>query len=127
MAPWEDAWLNGKLMPPHGLPKLLLIEAQAIAEEWLIEENFRCMLEEWVSQERAEEVVSEILWSGRRLHGEFKKRVPPIPVLVRLMHSEPFPNNIVELEDRMIEYRKIAIREWIKQYQKYGDDVEGAP
>ena len=51
MLQWEDAWLNGKLMPPHGLPRILLIEAQAIAEEWLYEENFRCMLEEWVSRE----------------------------------------------------------------------------
>jgi hypothetical protein len=83
MALWEDAWLNGKLMPLHALPKLLLIEAQAIAEEWLFEETFRCMLEEWVSHDRAEAAVNEILWTGCRVRGEFKKRVAPIPVLIR--------------------------------------------
>jgi hypothetical protein len=42
VTPWEDAWCNGKAMPPHGLPKLLLIEAQAIAEEWLLALEIRC-------------------------------------------------------------------------------------
>ena len=127
MTSWEDAWLNGKLMPPYGLPRILLIEAQAIAEEWLREENFRCMLEEWVSRDRAEEAINEILWSGCRVGSDLKKRVPPVPVLVRLLHSEPFPTNIVELEDRMVEIRTIAIREWIKQYQKHGNDLNAAP
>ena len=127
MTPWEDAWFNGKSMPTHRLPNILLIEAQAIAEEWLFEENFRCMLEEWVSRDRAEAAVNEILWSGCRLGGELKNRVPPVPVLVRLMYTEPFPTNIVELEDRMTEYRELAIREWIKQYQKHGHDLRSAP
>lgn len=112
MTEWEDAWLNGKLMPPYALPRLLLIEAQAIAEEWLSEAAFRCMVEEWVPRDRAEDAVGEILWSGCRLRGQKSKRVPPIPILVKLMYMEPFPANIVELEDRMLEFRRIAINAW---------------
>jgi len=127
VTPWEDAWFNGKLMPRHELPKkLLLIEAEAIAEEWLLAPEIRCMLEEWVWRDRAEDAVVEILWSGCRVRGEPWKRVSPIPVLVRLPYSEPYPSNIVELEDQMREYRRIAVNEWIEQYQKYGDKLEAA-
>ena len=113
-------------MPPHGLPKLLLIEAQAIAEEWLLALEIRCMLEEWVGRDRAEEAVVEILWSGCRVRGEQWKRVPPVPILTRLAYSEPYAGNIVELEDQMREYRRIAANEWIEQYQKYGNKLEAA-
>ncbi len=123
MRPWEDAWFNGKAMPPHGLPKLLLIEAEAIAEEWLNDSGFRSILEEWVGRDRAEDAVVEILWSGCRLRGEQWKRVPPIPVLVRLTYSEPYPKNIVDLEDQMLEHRRIAGDDWIEQYKKHGDQL----
>jgi hypothetical protein len=126
VTPWENAWLNGKPMPPHGLPKLLLIEAQAIAEEWLLAPEIRSMVEEWAPRDRAEDAVVEVLWSGCRLHGEQTKRVPPVPVVVRLAYSEPFPGNIVELEDRMMELRRVAVNEWIEQFQKYGDKLEAA-
>jgi hypothetical protein len=127
MTPWEDAWFNGKLMPPHGLPKLMLIRAEAIAEEWLLEAAFRCMFEEWVSRERAADAVIEVLWTGCRVRSVLTKRVPPVPVIVRLMHAEPYPSNIVELEDRMLEVRAIAAREWIEAYRKHGDNLEAAP
>ncbi len=124
--PWEDAWFNGKLMPPHGLPKPLLIEAQAIAEEWLLAPEIRSMIEQWAPRDRSEDAVVEVLWSGCRLHGEQKKRAPPVPVLVRLTGSEPFPGNIVEREDRMMELRRVAVNEWIEPFQKYGEKLQAA-
>jgi hypothetical protein len=57
VTPWDDAWLNGKPMPPHALPKVLLIEAQAIAEEWLIALEIRSIIEEWAARDRAEDAV----------------------------------------------------------------------
>lgn len=127
MSKWEEAWLDGKPMPAHALSRLFLIRAQTIAEEWLIDAPIRCMLEEWVDRERAEEAVTEVLWSGCRIRGVLSKRVPPIPVLVRLMHTEPPPNNIVELEERMLEFRAVAIREWIQSYRMHGSNLEAAP
>ena len=93
----------------------------------MLDPGFRGILEEWVERDRAEDAVVEILWSGCRLRGEQQKRIPPIPVLVRLMHSYPYPSNIVELEERMLEYRRIARMEWIEQYQNYGDELEASP
>ena len=127
MAPWEDAWLNGKLMPPYELPNLLLIEAQAIAEECLFEADFRSILEEWVPRPKAEEAITEILWTGCRLHGQLKQRVAPIPVMVKLMYTDPYPENIVELEDRIRADIYRAIREWLRAYRKYGSKFGGAP
>jgi hypothetical protein len=126
MTPWEDAWLNGKLMPPHKLPNPMLIAAEAIAEEWLLDAGFRSILEEWVDRARAEDAIIEILWSGCRLRGEQTKRVAPLPVLVRILHSVPHPTTLGEHEDRMIEYRRFARKEWIAQYQKYGERLESA-
>ena len=48
MAAWNDAWFNGQPMPPHKFPQALLAVAQGIAEVWLYDARFRCMVEEWV-------------------------------------------------------------------------------
>jgi hypothetical protein len=127
MAEWDDAWLNGRSMPAHGFPPRLLSAAQAIAEEWLFDARFRCILEEWISRDEADEVMGNLLWSGFRLHGQPQKRVPPIPVLVKLLYSEPYPADSGELEDRMRELFTHAVRDWVAAFVKHGRDLEGAP
>ena len=127
MTPWEDAWFNGKLMPPHAYPQLLLIEAEAIAEELLFDGNFRSILEDWVPRERADRAMGEALWSGCRVHGQTNKRVPPIPVMARLMYTEPRAENIVDLEDQIRADLYRAIREWIASFRTYGSKLEEAP
>jgi hypothetical protein len=43
-----------------------------------------------------------------------------------LAYTEPYPTNIVELEDQMMEHRRIAVNEWIEQFKKYGASLIGA-
>src|SRR5436309_1481991 len=127
MTPWEDAWLNGKLMPPHEFPSHMLMQAEAIAEELLFDANFRSILEDWVPRKRADEAMGEVIWSGCRVRRQAKKRVPPVPVIVDLMYVEPYAANIVELEDRMRADLFRAIGEWLESYRKYGSKLEAAP
>ena len=68
-----------------------------------------------------------ILWSGCRLRGQQIKRVPPIPVVVRLMYSGPYPADAFEVEQRMMDLRRRAVREWIEGYRKHGVNLEGSP
>lgn len=124
MTAWEDAWLNGKAMPPHACPRHVVVQSEAIAEEWLSDSGFRSILEEWVERDRAEDAMVQILWTGCRVRGEQWKRVPPVPVLVRVVYSSPYPNNIGELEDRMLDHRRAAISQWIEQFQKHGNSLE---
>ncbi len=64
MAVWNDSWFGGQAMPPHGFPQHLLAAAQSIAEEWLFDASFRCILTEWISTSEADEVMGGLLWSG---------------------------------------------------------------
>jgi hypothetical protein len=101
--------------------------AQVIAEEWLFEDSFRCILTEWVSGDRANRDLGGLLWSGFRLRGQQDRRVAPIPVLVQILFSKPFPTNTTELEDRMRQIFGQAANEWVRGLQKYGNHFEVAP
>ena len=127
MAVWEDRWFGGQAMPPHGLPQGLIGAAQSIAEEWLFDASFRCILTEWVSANQADEEMGGLLWSGFRRRGQQDKREPPIPVLVRLLFTEPYPADTTELRLRMREHFARAVREWIQGRQQYGNDFDIAP
>ena len=52
MAIWNDKWFAGLAMPPNSFPQHLIEAAQSIAEEWLFDASFRCILTEWVSATR---------------------------------------------------------------------------
>jgi hypothetical protein len=101
MEDWNDLWFRCQVLPASGFPKKMIGPAQVIAEEWLFEDSFRCILTEWVSGSRADRDLGGLLWSGFRLRGQQDRRVAPIPVLVQILFSEPFPTNTTELEDRM--------------------------
>jgi hypothetical protein len=127
MAVWNDRWFAGHAMPLNAFPVNLLGTAQSIAEEWLFDASFRCILTEWVSTIQAEDDMEGLLWSGFHVRGQPEKRIAPKPVLVRLLFTEPYPVDIVELRARMREFFARAVREWIQGRQKYGDDFRVAP
>jgi hypothetical protein len=127
MEEWERAWLNCQGMPPHAFPQELLVVAQATAEEWLFEAMFRCIIEEWVSRQEADEVMGGLLWSGFCLRGQPQKRVPPLPVLVRLMYGTPLPAGVWEIEDRMTNFFHAASREWCRAFRQHQRDLRVAP
>jgi hypothetical protein len=127
MAAWNDAWLNGRPMPPHKFPQALLAGAQGIAEVWLYDARFRCMVEEWVSRQEALEVLGGLLWSGFYLRGQPDKRVEPTPVLVRLLYTEPYPADAIETEERMESLCSRAVGEWRRAYQQYQKSLRVAP
>ena len=77
MEEWELAWLNCGQMPPQAFPSDLLVAAQDIAERWLFDARFRCLIEEWLHRSDAEEVLGGLLWSGFCLRGQPQKRVTP--------------------------------------------------
>ena len=127
MAQWNDAWFSGQPMPPQGFPPALLAVAQAIAEEWLFDARFRCILEEWISRQEAEEVMGGLLWSGFCLRGQPQKRVDPEPVLVRLLYTEPYPADAEETRERMRAFFARAVREWCRALQRYQQSLRVAP
>lgn len=127
MAVWNDSWFGGQAMPPQNFPQNLLPAAQTIAEEWLFDASFLCILTEWVSRGQADEEMGGLLWSGFRLRGQPDRRIAPKPVLVRLLYTEPYPVDADELRSRMRELFALAVREWIQGQQQYGDDFEVAP
>jgi hypothetical protein len=127
MAAWNDAWYNGQPMPPHKFPRALLAVAEDIAEEWLYDARFRCMLEEWISRREAEEVMGGLLWSGFCLRGQPDKRVDPIPVLLRLLYTEPYPADENETRVRMAALRAQALREWRRALQQHQQSLRVAP
>ena len=53
MEEWELAWLNCGQMPPQAFPSDLLVAAQDIAERWLFDARFRCLIEEWLHRSRS--------------------------------------------------------------------------
>src|SRR5689334_15411104 len=121
MAIWNDKWFAGQPMPPNSFPQALLEAAESIAEGWLFDASFRCILTEWVSSSQADEDMGVLLWSGFQLRGQTSKREPPKPVLVRLLFTEPYPADTTELRVQMREHFARAVREWIQGRQKYGD------
>lgn len=127
MALWNDRWFGGQVMPASSFPQAMLEAAQTIAEKWLFDGSFRCILTEWVSRSQADEEMGGILWSGFRLRGQANIRVAPKPVLVRLLFTEPYPIDTSELLARMREYFARAAHEWIQGHVKYGDDFLVAP
>lgn len=127
MAIWNDKWFAGQAMPPNKFPQNLLVAAQSIAEAWLFDATFRCILTEWVSASQADEAMGGLLWSGFQLRGQPGKRLAPKPILVRLLFTEPYPAGATELRLRMREYFNRAVREWIQGLQQYGDDFGVAP
>jgi hypothetical protein len=114
-------------MPRHSFPQGLIGAAQSIAEEWLFDASFRCILTEWVTASQADEQMGGLLWSGFRLRSQPDRRIAPKPVLVRQLFTEPYPADTTELRLRMREHFARAVREWIQGRQQYGDDVEVAP
>jgi hypothetical protein len=127
MAIWNDRWFAGESMPPNTFPQHLIEAAQSIAEAWLFDASFRCILTEWVSSSQADEEMGGLLWNGFRLRGQQDKRIAPKPVLVRLLFTEPYPADTAELRLRMREHFARAVREWIQGRQQYGDDFRIAP
>ena len=127
MAVWNDKWFGGQEMPSYNCPENLIGDAQTIAEEWLFDPSVLCILTEWVSSKEAEEVLGGLLWSGFCLWGQPNKRVAPKPVLVRLLFTEPYPANTIELESRMDEYFARAVREWIRALLQNGNALRVAP
>ena len=127
MAVWNDKWFGGQEMPSHNCPNSVIGDAQSIAEEWLFDPSFLCILTEWVSTKEAEEVLGGLLWSGFCLRGQPDKRIAPKPVLVRLLFTEPHPADTLELEMQMREYFTRAVREWIRALLQYGNDLRVAP
>lgn len=127
MAVWNDRWFGGQAMPPHSFPQSLLADAQSIAEEWLFDASFRCILTEWISQSEADEVMGGLLWSGFCLRGQPDKRIAPKPVLVRLLFMEPHPADATELRVQMRGSFARAVREWIQALQQYGNALRVAP
>jgi hypothetical protein len=127
MAAWNDAWFNGQPMPPHKFPHALLAGAQGAAEEWLFNARFRCILEEWISRQQADEVIGGLLWSGFYLRGQPDKRVDPKPALVRLLYTEPHPADANETEQRLEALCFRAIREWRRGFQQHQQSLRVAP
>jgi hypothetical protein len=127
MAVWNDRWFGGQAMPPHSFPQSLIGAAQSIAEQWLFDASFRCILTEWVSASQADAEMGGLLWSGFRLAGQPDKRISPKPVLVRLLFTEPYPSDTAELRLRMREHFARAVREWIQGRQQHGDNFGVAP
>jgi hypothetical protein len=127
MAAWNDAWFGGASMPPNHFPKELIPVAQTVADEWLFDARFRCILEEWVSRPQADEVMGGLLWSGFLLRGQPQKRVAPKPVLVRLLFTEPYPVDSPGIRQRMRELFARAVREWIQVFERHGKDLRIAP
>ena len=127
MAVWNEKWFGGEAMPPHSFPQVLIGVAQSIAEEWLFDASFRCVLTEWVSTGEADEIMGGLLWSGFCLQGQSNKRIAPKPVLVRLLFTEPHPLGTAELRERMREYFARAVREWIQALLKHGSGLKVAP
>lgn len=117
-------------MPTHleRLPEPLVAFAQDTAEAWLFEQDFRCILEEWVSAEEAGEALSGVLWSGFCLRGqELQSRLQPIPVLVEVMYRHPLPANENEVSQFMRQYFHRAAVVWERAREQYGDDVRSSP
>ncbi len=127
MARWNDAWFGGESMPPNSFPKDLIPTAQLVAESWLFDAQFRCVLEEWVSRPEADEMMGGLLWSGFCLRGPARKRIAPKPVLVRLLYTEPYPITQAEVSRRMHEFYRRAVREWILALQQHGSALIVAP
>ena len=114
-------------MPPHGFPRELAPTALDFAEKWCNEGRFRSIVEEWIPRQRAALELYCLLYDGFRLRGQTDKREEPIPVLIRLMHTMPYPANAVELRERMLELFARAIQEWCRGRDRFGDDLERAP
>ena len=127
MAAWNDAWFNGQPMPPHKFHHAFLAVAQGIAEEWLYDARFRCMVEEWVSRADALEVLGGLFWSGFYLRGQPDKRVEPKPALLRLLYTEPYPANAYETRETMEALCLRAVREWIRAFQRHQESLRVAP
>jgi hypothetical protein len=127
MEVWEVAWLNCQPMPAQGFSRELLAAAQDAAEEWLFDARFRCILEEWVSRQEADEVMGGLLWSGFCLRGQPQKRVAPIPVLVRLLYVTPPPADATETRQQMRTFFARAVREWCQAFQQHQQSLRVAP
>ena len=130
METWELAWLQCQPMPPRPQPlsKDLLLFAQALAEDWLFEPRFRCMVEEWVSSDRVGDILGGLLWSGFSLRGlEQRSRVRPIPILVSLLyHAAPLEDR-PGVESFMLALFKGAFSEWRRAYRQHGVSLRVAP
>jgi len=124
MPAWSDCWFRCHAMPVHSFPPNMIGPAQAIAESWLLDNSMRCILTEWVSTDEADEVMIGLLWNGFRLRGSRDRRVTPIPILVQILYTPPYPANIAELRERMQEDFLLAVREWTRGHQKYGSNYE---
>jgi hypothetical protein len=127
MADWNDKWFGGQAMPPHGFPQTLIGAAQSIAEEWLFDAAFLCILTEWISASEADEVMGGLLWSGFCLRGQPDRRIAPKPVLVRLLFTKPHPADTTEMRLRMRENFTRAVREWIQAHLEHGNALRVAP
>ena len=127
MEEWELTWLEGKPMPPHAFPAHLMGPAEDIAENWLLEDTSpRLQVEEWVSRNQAYTVMDGLLWSGFQLKGQTFKRVPPLPVWVRLLYQSEPPQTVEELKQVMIELFARVFAEWRRQFEQHGDHLETA-
>ena len=127
METWQEAWLDGDKMPPYSFPRDLLLTALDLAEVWCKDGRSRCLLEEWLPRQKATVELVHLFYDGFRLRGESKKRVRPIPVLVQLLYTEPFPVNGSELEARISELFGFVVQEWCRARDRYGDDLEHLP
>ena len=127
METWQEAWPEGEKMPPHSFPRDLLLTALDLADAWCQDGRFRCLLEEWLPRQRAAVELVYLFYDGYRLRGEIKKRMRPIPILVQLLYTEPFPTNEVELEERIDELFALVMREWCRARERHGDDLEHLP
>jgi len=127
MEEWEEKWFTGHPMPPHRFPLPLIQAAHSIAEEWLFEETFHCILAEWVSSRAADEAFGGLLWTGFTLQGRPSLRVEPVPVLVRLFYAEAVPMDGQALRVRMRDLFSEAVREWIRSLDRYGSMLRIAP
>jgi hypothetical protein len=127
MAVWNDRWFSGQPMPTHGFPLDLIADAQAVAEDWLFDGSFRCILMEWISAAEVDDVMGGLLWNGFFVRGRPEKRIAPKPVLVRLLFTEPAPSDTIELRERMREHFARAVREWIQALLTHGDALRVAP
>jgi hypothetical protein len=127
MEEWELAWMNCQPMPPPVLAPELLVVAQEEAEAWLFDARFRCILEEWIPRQAADEVMGGLLWSGFCLRDQLENRVRPVPVLVRLLYTMPLPMDAAQTRERMRAFFTTAVREWCQAFQQHQQSLRVAP
>jgi len=146
MKDWEEAWLNGRAMPPHNLSRDLLIFGQELAEQWNDSDEFCENLEQWILKisagqpllqersftkgalsKRSMQLMSDLLWNGFRIRVQKSgKRVLPVPVLIKLLYSQEYLRSRSDVEKQMQFLFADSLSEWLDQFQKYGDKLVGA-